>query len=1003
MARLLKSSVAISALIVLGSGAMAQQSDNAEVVLVTGSRIARPEIEMPTPVTSVSGLDITNLGTTNLTNYLHQLPALVGSISQTDTSGYGTPQSDDGYSLAGLNLLDLRNLGYVRTLVLVDGHRQVSSSMGSAAVDVNTIPISLIDRVDITTGGASAIYGADGVSGVVNFVMNHNLKGLRANVQGGITQFGGANTLSGSVSYGLSTDDDKGNIAVAFEYASQGGLSYTKREYSRVGGFINFVEDPNGGPYTLVPSKEATFIWSGVNGAITSDPGFSYPDYTGLGQPYVLGGTVDGVNAVGGSGQPAANVLQGDLEPQTERYIAYLTGKYDFNERAKLTVDFKYAHAYTFSAGTPPYDDYTPIEADNAFLPSNVADAIVAGPNGFGYGLLSEDYLSLRRKEATYRDTYQVNARLTGDITPGGNFVKDLTYDLSLGWGRTDVDDVDVGNRIEDRFYAAFDSVKNSSGQAVCRSSIDPTAVPRGLADFGYDTFGDVSKLKISQFPATFTPGPNSGCVAFNPFDPDPSHQQAAIAWITHDTHTIGHINQTVISGSLSGNLPFTEAVFAGPLRLVAGGEYRWEKSQAYGDSYGYNGHTFDPTPLDSIGSYDVGEAFTEAELPLIKNVTAIKDLSINGALRYSTYSTAGSTTTWSYGGVWAPMDSFRFRITDAYAVRAPNVGELYAPGQTGFDNVGDPCDIPNINGGTSYRAANCQKIMSALGVPYDPGVTNLNTGSTTELLTSGNTDLRPEGARTFTAGIVIQPTFLNSLAITVDWYRVTINNAIRALDGQDIAEECVDLSTIDNKYCGMITRATSGGHPGSISLISIKQINVATYETSGFDYTISYRADTQDWFDSNYGMLNVHITGNILNSLLTTAKPGEVPKRGVGQVSQPKYQMSFSLDWAYAQFDVNYNIDWFSSTYRLSYDRRTNDPTYMDPQYWKYPERFVNNVQIGYSPDDTYRFYFGVNNLFNQKPGFASATYPVDPIGRSFYFGIKLKTDGGLPGLPQF
>lgn len=996
---LLKASVAVGALLALGGGATAQDA-GVETVVVTGTRIPRPEVELPTPVQTVSGTDISNVGTTNLTDYLTQLPSLVASLTQYDTSGYNTPASDDGYSLAGLNLLDLRNLGYVRTLVLVDAHRQVASSMGSAAIDVNTIPISLIDRVDITTGGASAIYGADGVSGVVNFVMKHDLEGLRASAQGGLSEGGGVNTFSAAVSYGLNTDDGRGNIAVALEYSAQSRLNYTQRDFSKVGGFWTFARNPYGTQYKYIPTNQMTYIWSGVHGAIVSDPyTMGYPDFTGDGQPFDIGDTYNGVTSIGGSGQPAANVLQGDLLPSTERFIGYISGRYDFSRYARLTADFKYVHGYADSFSTPPFDDYVVISADNAFLPANVAAAIAGG--WAGYGLLGEDYLSLRREETVYRNTYQGTADLTGDITPDGSFVKDLIYDLSLSWGRTDVDDVEPNNRIEDRFFAALDSVKDGSGNPTCRSNLDPSAVPPTLLDlFGVDWFSDTTPFDTANYPMTFTPG--SGCVAFNPFDPNPANQKEALAWITRPTHILGHIYQTVISGSITGKFPQTEAIFAGPLSLVLGGEYRFEKSQAFGDPAGRDGMTFDHSPDDVVGSFSVAEAFTEAELPLIKDVELIKELSINAAARYSSYSTAGSTTTWSFGGVWAPFESFRFRATDAYAVRAPNIGEMFAPGQTLYSSVNDPCDAANVAAGSSYRQANCVALMSALGVPYTPGVTDLFTGSTTRTIVSGNDQLKPESARTITAGFVLQPSELKELAITVDWWRVVITNAITTPSAQSIAEECVDLSSISNPYCDLVMRYGAGGtYPGSISQVSVKQINVASYKTSGIDFTVNYSLNTQQYFDVDYGTFITRINGGILDTLLYTALTGEAAVASVGEAYAPKYQTSFSLTWNYDEWDVNYNIDWYSSTWRLSRETRAGDPHYMDPKYWKYPERFLNNLQIGFTPNDAYRFYFGVNNLFNQKPGFASRGYPVGPEGRAFYFGLRLKTDGGLPGLP--
>lgn len=998
---LLQCSVAAGTLILLGAGALAQST---ETVVVTGTRIQRSEYDLPNPVQLVGSSDITGVGSTNVTDYLTKLPSLVSSLTNYDTSGYGTPASNDGSSLAGLNLLDLRNLGYVRTLVLVDGKRHVSESTGDAAVDVNTIPISLIDRVEVATGGASAIYGADGVSGVVNFIMKRNLEGLHARAQGGFSEDGGGNTFMGSMAYGLNTDDGRGNISAALEFSEQARLSYTDRTFTQPGQILRFVPNPDASSPQLVPVPNATYIWSAVTGVVSTDflNTFS-PDFTGNGQPYVHGNEYDFYDAIGGSGQPSANVTQGDFLPVQSRKIAQVDAHYDVSDLFKVSAEFKYAKVTSDSRNTPPWDDFLAIMPDNAFLPTNIRDAILAGDTGVG--VFGADYLGLRRRERVTRDTYRTSLDITGDLSKfAGSVVKDLTYDVSYVWGETSVDDADLGIRVEDRFFAAMDSVIDpATHQATCRSNLNPSALPpdtygllAGVLGDG-PAYSDTSPATYGQL--SFTPGANSGCVPYNPFTPY-ANQAASVAFMTTNLHTLGVVSQQVLTGTLAGNFPQVEVLFGGPLSVVIGGEYRFEKSSSRGDPSWYPGYTFDNQPEDTMGSFNVGEAFAEVSLPVIRNQPFIQELTIDGAVRYSSYSTAGQTTTWKFGGIWAPFDWIRLRGTDAFAVRAPNIGELFAPQQTVYSDVSDPCDKNNVNAGTSFRSANCAALFAALGVPYTPGVTDLSTSGTIKTFISGNSALKPESARTLTLGFVLQP--VQNLSLSADWYRVIITNAITAPDGQQIADKCVDLSTIANPFCGLITRDPHAGVAGQITLLTETQINVASYETAGVDFDVTYHLDPKDFgIAEDYGVFDAHLIGNYLNSLYLTPLPGEKPEYQVAESGAPKWQLSFDLNWTFGDFDVRYNLDWFSRTLRYSHIVNDAAPDRVAEQYKYYPAKNVSNLQVGYRFAPEYRGYFGINNLFYQEPGPGSSGYPVEPLGRVFYVGLTVDTEHGVPSLP--
>ena len=526
----------------LPTSTLACTVDTSETVLVTGTRIARPEVSSPSPIITLDAADLQASGTLNLSQYLTRVPALKGSLNDFDTSGYASPAATDGSSLGGLNLLNLRNLGYIRTLVLVDGHRTVSDSTGSSAVDVNTIPITLIERIDTDTAGDSAIYGADGVSGVVNFIMKHDLEGVSARAQVGASQDGGGNKYLLAFSAGHNFDDGKGNITATLEGSYQDRLYFTQRSFTKVGGRSFAVANPtevaSGVDNPNVPdfifANNPGYISSGYHGAIDVDfdgrprltgqrPGLSLWHRH---RQFLLAGRRRHALCRGSAGRLPAD------QPPPHRRTQH--GHYDF--ASWLTVcrrTSRYGNVQTKSTSTAPFDDVTIISSDNAFLPSSLAGIIAA--NG-GQALLAEDYLQLRNQEENKRQTVRSLLEAKGDL--GDNFIKNLHYDLSYSYGQTDTDDIFENNRVTDRFFAALDSVIDpATGKPTCRSNLNPADVPPDLSGvFGVSIYSDTTpNFDSSRFGESFTPGPNSGCVPFNPFDPNAN--QPAARQFRHHPH----------------------------------------------------------------------------------------------------------------------------------------------------------------------------------------------------------------------------------------------------------------------------------------------------------------------------------------------------------------------------------------------------------------------------------------------------------------------------------
>ncbi|HEY1708688.1 MAG TPA: TonB-dependent receptor, partial [Rhizomicrobium sp.] len=1012
-----------------------------ETVVVTGSRIPRVETDSPSPITSVGATEILHSGDTNLTDYLRRIPALVGSLSTQNTSSNAGLITNSHSSLEGLNLLDLRNLGYIRTLVLEDGQRIVSSSPGDAAVDTNTIPITLIDRVDVVTGGSSAVYGADGVSGVVNFIMKHDLEGIDARSQASFSDGGGGNSYTWAASIGHNFDNGNGNVTLTYEGYTQNSLFYTQRAEFRNGNFATMEPNPanplgsNRGLPAFIPMKNVTIPSFGGIGEIDALNGSVF---NGNGNVFNSGTPIkDSNDAIGGDGLPIAPASFADFIPITNRNIAEVSADDQFSRWFKLSGEFRFAHVDTKNAEENPFFEMA-VTNQNPFLPTNVQKSIAGnglagfGPDGSSIGLLTEfPYLipGTALAERVSRNVYRGVLGADGDL-PAPDFMHDAKWDVHYVYGQTDVSDQNQNDMNDDRLAAAMDVVNGPSGPT-CRSNLEPGTAPADLSAFGLPVFDAIVGYPSALFGSTFTPGSNSGCVAYNPFDPN-YNNKAAIKWIYQDETTHSVVTEQDLNGFMSFDLPqWKDWGMAAPLSVVLGGEYRQETSKSVSPANtvaGYYGQIpGSPAIVDNCsspantalgcvgagspyfgqggspveGRFHVTEAFGEANIPVLANQPFAQELTFDIAGRVSDYSSAGTDETWKLDAVWSPISGIKFRGTDAYAVRAPSVGELFSPQQVGFEGVADPCDQTNVHAGTKFREANCIALFKGLGIPYNPNSSTVNANTTPQVDSGGNPALSPETARTQTLGVVLQPDMFPNLSATVDWYSVHIVDAIEAPAAQDIANECVDLSSIANPFCGQITRLTTpvrGQNLGQISLVTAQEINVATFKTAGEDFTINYHANLDDWFGGHYGMLDLHLLGSHLDSFAITSLPGEAPVKsenvnggGFDGGVTPVWQFNLDTVWTYDQWSFDYNIQWYNSVLNVSRQTLVSEPNIYSSNFLYAPPQDLHSIQISYDIADGWNAYAGVNNLWDQKPQFTHNAIPADAIGRVYYLGLKV------------
>lgn len=950
-------------------------------VVVTGSRIARPALTSPNPVTTVDSNSILLSGETNLTDYLQTVPALVGSLDSGQTSG-----SAGFIGSTGINLLNLRNLGTQRTLVLVDGRRHVAQLPETAAVDIGTIPQDLIDRIDVATGGVSAVYGADAVSGVVNFVMKKDFEGIVARGQIGVAEQGEPMNWTASLTAGKNFSDDRGNISAAFQYTHEGRLQARDRSFLRGTNYRTMQEnpdDPDDDPNLpdQVPLRNIRFFDSARGGAIdygSFDEGgvFIPGEFDGVPDLRPDGSLFDGGLFIppfyqqGGDGTLRSDYI-GDVLARNDRYVASLFVNYEFADWAKFFAEGKFAHGKAFSESQPSFDFYTFYAPDNALLPA----ALVPFAEEAGGILLSRDNFDLGiRAEDNKRDTWRGVAGFNGDIT------KDIKYEISYTYGQSKVKNISTNNRFNDRFFAAQDAVIDpATGQLACRINVDPTALPSGFEDrVAPDGDGIFEPGELS-----FTPGPGSGCLPLNLFGEGVA-SPAAIDFVMTDSKASSKLTQQVLNGFVSGKVPGFELP-GGPISFVVGAEYRKETSRSTPPLEDTAGLTFGNVILPVKGDFDVKEAFGELRLPILRDRPFFHELEASGALRFSDYSTVGSTTTWNLGGRWSPVRDISFRGTYARTVRAPNIGELFSPQSQDFQFITDPCDVENINNGSSTRAANCAAILSAFGI--DPTTFTDPNSASIPGLQRGNVDLIQETAKSWTVGAVITPDFVRGLTVTVDWYNINIRDAINTATPEEVAENCVDQPTIDNIFCAAIERDPADG---GISSFLVQPENVANFRTAGLDFDVNYRLDPANLgLRSDIGIFNLRLLGNYLKKLTFIPSPGAELDDDRTEQFAPKWQATFDLTWMKDPFTVNYGFNYFSKTKRFSLEDIAGDPDIASKENISYDARHTHDVQVALDVLPTFRLYAGVNNLTDQKPDI-STNYPVNPIGRLFYVGAR-------------
>ncbi|MEL6566898.1 MAG: TonB-dependent receptor [Pseudomonadota bacterium] len=1001
-----------------------------ETITVTGSRIPTdPNLTSSTPVQSLSSDDFTLSGELNLADVVNDIPALVSSLTAEN-------------SVTGANALNLRGLGSDRTLTLVNGRRHVAGFRGSQAVDVGSIPRALVERVEVTTGGASAVYGADAVTGVVNFILKDDFEGFQLDARGGVSGEGDAENFAIDALYGQNYADGRGNLVFAFSFEDDSQLTHGDRDWSRDNGIASVepranpdaLTDPNAPPQAVIEdprfwltSREGSIaptfggrdvVYVDINGNGIADcqeseggrVGFlagcwlTNPD--GSVRVNQDGVVLNGLWGTGGDGVPI-NENVDTLFPETDKIVLNFNTTYDVSDTVGLFFEGKYVNARseTFNAQDTFYDTLF-ILPDNPFIPSELTP-VTDITDGL---LLTQDPIDFSDNNPSKftRETW----RFVGGVD--WEFAEGHFAEFSANYGRFKNTSRETGLYL-DRVFAAIDAVEAPDGSIVCRSDLDPTAayeIDYFTAGNGYADGGFSSDRYYS-----FTPG-DGQCQPLNPFGRN-SVSPEAQDFITSNLEDVLVVEQLVISAIATGDFDVLDSLLDGPVGYAAGIEYREESSDNQLDPLTLGilpeGTSFTPgiqvsevdpflfsfTDIDNSqqfnteGSYEVYDIFTEIRLPIFRDRPFAKELTLDGAVRLADYSTLGEATTWKIGGTWAPVSDLSFRATVSEAVRAPNISELFDPPlPITVAATADICDADQIGGGTQFREENCVAGLRAAGVAeadiFDAdgnfSFANPLTGRFTGV-EGGNPNLDAETAETLTVGAVFQPSFFEGFSLTVDYWDVEIEQGIDSVTGSNTIINCYDADNSggdlsSNDFCNRITRRTDGG----IGNVDLQLINFAGLEASGIDFSVNYS------FDVGENTFGASLVGSKQESLdLISGDSPEDVDTELREIQIPEYSGNLTLSWDRGPFSAalqtTYQSEQAVDEIEVVAGINGRSPLYGDDGF--FDEVYIFDANASYEFSDQLTFYGGVNNIADEEPYATETAWPVGPRGRFFFFGL--------------
>jgi outer membrane receptor protein involved in Fe transport len=927
--------------------------DSAERVTVTGTRIRAVGAVSASPITTLSAEEMQSSQPVAVEEFFKGLPAAIPAIG---------PGTNNGTS--GGATIDIRGLGSNRSLVLLDGRRIVPFDL-SGSVDTNVIPIALLSRVEMVTGGASAVYGADAVAGVANFILKKDFRGFAIDSTYGLSEKGDAIKRRTDFTMGAGLDNGRGNVALSFGMTKTDPLRQDPRDIG-----VRAISSTSGNPQgsqTSVPLIEG-------NLGQQVDP--------------VAGAFIDTLRTYNFNPD---NYFQ---TPMNRTQVTAL-GNYTINDKAEVYTQLLFTRADVGSQLAPSgtfFNDYN-VPLGNPFLTPTMRQQICTGyaltavqcANNNTEVLMSlgRRFVELGPRLNDFKNTaYQTTLGVKGDLMAG------LSYDAYASRGKSD--------QVQTRgHWGSFSKVQQALRAVSATDCIDPA----------------------------------NGCVPLNVFGAAGTITPAMLNFINLDAVLGQTVEQTVYSGSISGDMgSFKSPLAKQPISFALGAEYRElaasnhsdASSQIQGEVLG----TGAPTP-DHAGSFNLKEAFFEAQVPLAADLPAIYRASLDLGYRESTFKTTSSTSygTYKFGGDWAPIKGLRFRAMKQRATRAPNIDELYLPQLTALDNLAvDPCAGNAINVGAAGTAGTLSNLCQLTGVPLarigtlaQPSAGQINT------LQGGNPDLKPEVADTLTLGLVWEPDYIKGLTFTADYYKITINGAVSNPSSTDVLDDCYNAqfnpTFANNAACNLIKRNPNTGSfngtasPGVILLTS----NLGKIVTAGYDIGVTYTLPLhQLGLSPSAGRLSLGLQATILDTYDYQATPRSVNRNcvgfysvacggsgalsdGQGPINRTKW--SQCTNWTVGDFTVGYNWRHLSGV-----QEEPGGPSFL-AAFSTIKAYDYLDLSATWNFNKMLRLSVAVNNLTDKKPplvgntiGSTTAnsgnTFPqtYDTIGRFYSLGLGLK-----------
>lgn len=928
--------------------ALAQSSDatQVEAVTVTGSRIISDIAQSPTPLTLVTADALQATTPTDIPDALGKLPVFMGDRSQINVQ--------NGSSNAVGNVLNLRNFGASRTLVLLDGHR-VAPSNADGTVDIDTLPQMLMSRVDVVTGGASAIYGSDAVAGVVNFVLDKKFDGFKYNVNAGISKYGDAAEYQTGLAAGTDLFGGRGHLEGSLRYYHQDGVPISARPY----GFNNQSWEQTGTGTAANPFVSTPFgrdITRAMNGTIYCSCAAAGMTFTGPGVigPLVPGTTTGtaGLNSGGDGGYNQVTSYMASLRTAE----AFGRFSYDLNDTTTAYINTSYSESgnRAFWSPTSIYSPSTSgrpntFYANNPFLPATAQALLSSGnPTGTfvdaGYQFNKINGVSARTMGDTYLSN-SVDRNLGLNVGVDGTVFGNFAWGLYYTHGESRQEEDDPNNTNNQKFMAAMDAVPGPNGTVQCY-----------VATTAY----------ANLYP---------GCVPMNIFGTS-GPSQDAYKWFSQDTHYILTNVLDDLGANVSGPL---FKLPAGEVKASLSGEMRWAQLNVQSnavptslvDCTGLRLCTPNTYPLWTqntaaavSASNNVYEFATEVGVPLLRDIPLVQELTADIAGRYTNYSTSGEAETWKMGLDYHVNDTVRFRGTMSVDIRAPNLNDLYQP-----------------------------LLISS------SGLTDLYTkvNASTQLHTQGNSSLTPEIAHTMTAGIVLTPDFIPGLTMSVDYYKINMSNAITSLNYGTTAIQNICISSNGTSpYCSLAVRPLPWGNstPANFpSYIIAESLNSAKVRTEGLDFEVDYSFELQDIWDKLPGSINLRHLMSLQPYITTTGFPGATPSFSV----MPKGRMTSFLTYDMGDWKLNLQNTWLSGFSKAS----APGQVYAVPRVNSFDTLDVSVDRTLDLMGGTADLYLSVQNIGNTQPPlyptnsstpglFYPATTFESALGRYFTIGIK-------------